>query len=78
MAEIRVERVRRLHPLALIGLILGLIALLMLFVTGPGARFGWWHFRTSFNLMRYAAYAGVAAALLSLIGLALSAGDAAG
>lgn len=74
MAEIRVERARRLHPVALIGLILGLIALLMLFVTGPGARFGWWHFRTSFNLMRYAAYAGVAAALLSMIGLALSHG----
>ena len=74
MAEIRVERVRRLHPVALIGLILGLIALLMLFVTGPGARFGWWHFRTSFTLMRYAAYAGVAAALVSLIGLALSHG----
>jgi uncharacterized protein (DUF1499 family) len=74
MAEIRVERARRLHPVALIGLILGLIALLMLFLTGPGARFGWWHFRTSFNLMRYAAYAGVAAALVSLIGLALSRG----
>jgi uncharacterized protein (DUF1499 family) len=74
MAEIRVERVRRLHPVALIGLILGLIALLMLFLTGPGARFGWWHFRTSFNLMRYAAYAGVAAGLLSLLGLALSHG----
>ena len=74
MAEIRVERVRRLHLLALIGLMLGLIALLMLFVTGPGARFGWWHFRTSFTLMRYAAYAGVVAALVSLIGLALSRG----
>lgn len=74
MAEIRVERVRRLHPVALIGLALGVIALLMLFVTGPGARFGWWHFRTSFALMRYAAYAGVLAAVVSLIGLALSRG----
>ena len=54
MAEIRVERVRRLHPVALIGLILGVIALLVLFLTGPGARFGWWHFRTSFQMMRYA------------------------
>lgn len=74
MAEIRVERVRLLHPVALVGLILGVIALGMLFVTGPGARFGWWHFRTSFTLMRYAAYAGVAAAAVSLIGVALSHG----
>lgn len=75
MAELNVERVpRRMHPLALAGLALGLLALLMLFVTGPGSRFGWWHFRTSFNLMKYAAYAGGAAALLSLAGLLLSRG----
>ena len=74
MAELHVERVRRVHPLAILGLVLGLLALLMLFVTGPGARFGWWHFRTSFNLMRYAAYAGAAAAVVSLLGLLLSHG----
>lgn len=75
MAELNVERIpRRMHPLALLGLALGLIALLMLFVTGPGARFGWWHFRTSFNLMKYAAYVGAAAALVSLVGLLLSRG----
>jgi uncharacterized protein (DUF1499 family) len=74
MAELHVERVRRLHPLAWVGLALGIIALLMLFVTGPGARFGWWHFRVSFTLMKYAAYVGAAAALVSLLGLALSHG----
>lgn len=75
MADLNVERVpRRMHPLALGGVALGLLAVLMLFVTGPGARFGWWHFRTSFNLMKYAAYVGVAAALVSLIGLMLSRG----
>jgi uncharacterized protein (DUF1499 family) len=75
MAELNVERVpRRMHPVALLGLALGLLALVMLFVTGPGARFGWWHFRTSFDLMKYAAYVGVAAALVSLIGLVLSRG----
>ena len=37
MADLNVERVpRRMHPLALAGLALGLLALLMLFVTGPG------------------------------------------
>ncbi|HEX6372296.1 MAG TPA: DUF1499 domain-containing protein [Longimicrobium sp.] len=75
MADLNVERVpRRMHPLALGGLALGLVALLMLFATGPGSRFGWWHFRTSFAMMKYAAYVGVAAALLSLIGLFLSRG----
>ena len=74
MAELNIERVRRLHPLAWLGLALGIIALLMLSLSGPGARFGWWHFRTSFNLMRYAAYLGIAAAVVSLIGLALSRG----
>lgn len=73
MAEIHVER-RRVHPIALLGVALGLLALLMLFVTGPGSRFGWWHFRTSFSLMKYAAYVGIAAALVSLVGLLLSRG----
>jgi uncharacterized protein (DUF1499 family) len=75
MADLNVERIpRRMHPLALAGLALGLLALLMLFVTGPGSRFGWWHFRTSFDLMKYAAYVGALAALVSLVGLVLSRG----
>jgi uncharacterized protein (DUF1499 family) len=74
MAELHVERARRTHPVALFGLVLGLLAAVMLFVTGPGARFGWWHFRTSFTLMQYAAYAGAAAAVISLLGLVLSRG----
>jgi uncharacterized protein (DUF1499 family) len=75
MAELNVERVpRRLHPLAMGGLALGVLALLMLFVTGPGSRFGWWHFRISFDLMKYAAYVGGAAMVLSIVGLVLSRG----
>jgi uncharacterized protein (DUF1499 family) len=75
MAELNVERVpRRLHPLAVGGVALGLVALLMLFLTGPGSRFGWWHFRTSFTMMQYAAYVGIAALVLSIVGLILSRG----
>jgi uncharacterized protein (DUF1499 family) len=75
MADLNVERVpRRMHPLALGGLALGVLALLMLFITGPGSRFGWCHFRTSFDLMKDAAYVGVAAVVLSIIGLVLSHG----
>jgi uncharacterized protein (DUF1499 family) len=75
MADISVERIpRRTRLLPLLALLVGLIALLMLFVTGPGARFGWWHFRTSFDLMKYAAYVGIAAVVLALIALVLSRG----
>jgi uncharacterized protein (DUF1499 family) len=74
MADIDIERVSRRTPLALAALAVGLIALLLLFLSGPGTRFGWWHFRTGFTLMKYAAYAGVAAVVLGLIALALSRG----
>lgn len=74
MADISVERAPRRTPLALIALALAVIALLMLFVSGPGTRFGMWHFRTGFTLMRYAAYLGVLAALLGLAGVLLARG----
>lgn len=77
MAEIHVERIpRRGRVVAVLGLVLGLIALLLLFLTGPGTRFGWWHFRTSFTLMERAAYAGIAAVVVSLAGLVLARGRA--
>jgi uncharacterized protein (DUF1499 family) len=75
MADLNVERIpRRLHPVALLGLALALIALLLLFLSGPGTRFGWWHFRTSFAMMERAAQVGIAAAVVSLAGLVLSRG----
>ena len=75
MAEIHVERIpRRARWVPLLGLVLALIALCLLFLTGPGTRFGWWHFRTSFTLMQRAAYVGTAAAVVSLLGVALSRG----
>jgi uncharacterized protein (DUF1499 family) len=74
MADIDVERTSRRTPLALAALALALLAVLLLFVSGPGTRFGMWDFRTGFQLMRWAAYAGVAAALLALAALALSRG----
>lgn len=72
MADIDIERVPRRTPLALAALAVGLIALLMLFVSGPGTRFGWWHYRTAFDLMKYAAYAGAAAVVLGLVALVLT------
>jgi uncharacterized protein (DUF1499 family) len=72
MADIDVERAPRRTPLALAALALALIALLLLFLSGPGTRFGMWDFRTGFQLMRYAAYAGIAAAVLGLVALLLT------
>lgn len=74
MADIDVERAPRRTPLALAALALAVIALLMLFLSGPGTRFGMWDFRTGFQLMRYAAYAGMAAAVLGLVALLLTRG----
>ncbi len=65
---------RRVHPVALAGLMLALLAALLLFVSGPGTRLGFWHFRTAFKMMGWAAYAGGAAALVSIAGLALARG----
>lgn len=65
---------RRVHPVALAGLMLALLAALLLFLSGPGTRMGFWHFRTAFKMMGWAAYAGGAAALVSLAGLALARG----
>lgn len=74
MAEIDVERAPRRTPLALAALAVALLALLLLFLSGPGTRFGMWDFRTGFTLMKWGAYAGIAAVVLGLAALALSRG----
>lgn len=55
-------------PLAVLGFALALLALLALALAGFGAQWGWWHFRTGFRILRWAAWGGLAAALLSLLG----------
>jgi uncharacterized protein (DUF1499 family) len=46
---------------------IAVIAVTLLAVSGPGARFGLWHYGTGFLLMRMALFAGLAAAILALI-----------
>ncbi|HEX5725846.1 MAG TPA: DUF1499 domain-containing protein [Longimicrobiaceae bacterium] len=55
-----------------IALALGIVAFLLVALGGPGYRFGWWHFRTGFDLMKWGAQAGIAAMLLALAGIVLS------
>jgi hypothetical protein len=46
-------------------LLLSVIAVLLLLAAGPGTRFDLWDYRTGFQLMRWAAFAGLAAAGLA-------------
>ena len=54
------------------GLALALVAGLALLLAGPGHRFGWWSLGTGFAIIRFAAYGGIAAALLSAAALVLA------
>ena len=57
------HRLRRLAP------VLSAVAVLFLIAAGPGTRFGLWHFRTGFQLLRWGAYLGIAGAGLGLVSL---------
>ena len=48
-------------------LALGLVAVLLLLVAGPGTRLEWWDFRTGFDLLRWAAYLGLTATAIALL-----------
>lgn len=60
---------RPLPVIAVIGPALAIIAALALALAGPGSQWGLWHFRTGFSIMRWSAYLGIAAALVSLVGM---------
>ncbi|HEX2091890.1 MAG TPA: DUF1499 domain-containing protein [Longimicrobiaceae bacterium] len=53
-----------LSRIALAGLALALLAGLLILLAGPASRWGWWHFRTGFTLIRWGAYLGILAALV--------------
>jgi uncharacterized protein (DUF1499 family) len=60
--------------IALAGLILALICAAAAVLSGIGYRLGLWHFRTGFDILKYAFYGSLGAALVSLAGLILSGG----
>lgn len=59
---------RPLPLIAVVGPILAVMAGLALLLAGPGSRWDLWHYRTGFSIMRWAAYLGMFAALLSILG----------
>ncbi|MDQ2670046.1 MAG: DUF1499 domain-containing protein [Gemmatimonadota bacterium] len=59
---------------ATLAIALAVASVLLLLAAGPGVRSGIWHYRTGFTVMRIAAWAGIAAAVLGLIAAALGRG----
>lgn len=55
-----------LLPLA--GMLFAILAGLAATLAGFGHRWGWWHYRTGFAVLKAAAYFGIAAAMVSLAG----------
>lgn len=61
----------RADQLAALALTAGVLALVALALAGLGTRWGWWHFRTGFVMLRWSAVAGLSAAALSAIAFGL-------
>lgn len=74
--EEKIERKNRLYLLiAISGFIVALLAGLAEALAGPGARWGLWHYRTGFLILRWAVYGGIGAAVISLAGCLLTRTD---
>jgi uncharacterized protein (DUF1499 family) len=56
-------------PLPLVALLVSVVAVVLLLAAGPGTRGGLWHFGTGLQMLRWAAYGGIAGAALGLIAL---------
>lgn len=58
--------------LRVLAILVAAVAILLLLSAGPGTRMGLWNFRTGLGLIRWAAYAGIAGLVLTLIALAVT------
>lgn len=63
---------RPVSSIATAGLALAVLAALAAAASGLGHRFGLWTFGTGFGVLRYAAFGGIAAMLISLLGMVLA------
>ncbi|HYD58368.1 MAG TPA: DUF1499 domain-containing protein [Burkholderiales bacterium] len=54
-----------------LAVLLATLAAVLLLASGPGTRFGAWHWTTGLSLLRWAVYAGAAAALVCIVALAV-------
>src|SRR5690349_1201922 len=53
-------------------LILALLSAVTAVLAGFGSRTGWWHFRTGFQILTWAAYGGLASAVLGLLSVVVA------
>lgn len=58
-----------MKALRVLAILVGILAILMVVLAGPGTRFGLWNFRIGLTVLRYSAYVGAAAVVLALIAL---------
>jgi len=63
---------RPLSRVASGGFLLAVLAGFALWLAGTGYRLQWWDLRPAFTILRWAAYGGLAAAVLSLLGIILT------
>ena len=62
---------RMVHSFRVLVVVLAVGVALALLVAGPGYRFGWWDFRVGTTMVRWSAYASMAATALALVALAI-------
>lgn len=67
-----VATTRPLSRVASGGFLVALLAGLALWLAGTGYRLRWWELRPAFTILRWAAYGGLLAAVLSLLGVILA------
>jgi uncharacterized protein (DUF1499 family) len=66
--DLSAARNRTVSIIALSGLGLAVLTALAVALAGLGSRWGWWHFRTGFEILKWGGYAGLIAAAVSLVG----------
>jgi uncharacterized protein (DUF1499 family) len=72
MTEETKGKSRSYFPIAIIGFIMAVVAGMAEAFSGLGTRWGVWHYRTGFLILRWAAYGGIAAMAVSLTGCILT------
>lgn len=57
---------------AILGFALAVVSVCAAVLSGLGYQLGWWHFRTGFVILKWAAYGGIVSAAVSIIGCMLT------